>query len=245
MIYAKLTNDGENYFRSHTHGHYEIMIVREGDGLIYSGDKKYPFYEGCIFIAPPGVEHSVYSDLGHKIINIGGNFDRLLLSSNEIYKITDNEFGEGRLLAEAIMRNIYINEAYARSLCESFIQFLLLHIDIQPNIYSVVHKITDEIEKNFNDTELDVTSILNASGYAEDYIRAKFLSVTKTTPIKYLTSVRMKNAKALMSLYDFSISEIAVHCGILDVAYFSRLFKKYYGISPKDYKLSLKDSEKN
>ena len=241
MIYAKLTNDGENYYRSHTHGHYEIMVVREGNGMMCSGDKKYAFYPGCIFIAPPGVEHSVYSEHGHKIVNIGGSFDRLALSADDLHKITDNDYGEGRLLAEAIMRNIYINEEYARSLCESFIQFLLLHIDIQPNIYSVIHKITSEIEKNFTDPDIDVTMILNSSGYAEDYIRAKFLSVTKMTPIKYLTSVRMKNAKALMNLYDFSISEVAGRCGILDVAYFSRIFKKYYGISPKEYKNGLKN----
>lgn len=240
MIYALITNDGENYYRPHTHAHYEIMLVREGSGMIYFGERKYSFYPGCIFIAPPGTEHSLYSEYGHKIINIGGNFDRLMLSSGEPVKIMDTEHGEARMLGEAILRNIHINEEYAKSLCESFIQFLLLHVDVQPNIYSVIHKITSEIEKRFSDPDLDVTAILNSSGYAEDYIRAKFLAVTKMTPIKYLTAVRMKNAKMIMNISDFSISETAVRCGILDVAYFSRIFKKYYGVSPKEYKESVK-----
>ena len=236
MIYALITNDGENYYRAHTHSHHEIMLVKEGEGVIYNGDKKYPFYPGCIFIAPPGVEHSVFSEQGHKIINIGGRFDRLILAPKEINRLSDNEYGEARMLCEAILRNIYVNETYAQSLCKSLVQFLMLNVDVQPNIYSVVHRITSEIDNRYDDPELDVTAILNSSGYAEDYIRAKFLAVTKMTPIKYLTAVRMKNAKTLMTLYNFSISETAVRCGFLDSAYFSRLFKKYFGVSPKEYK---------
>ena len=59
------------------------------------------------------------------------------------------------------------------------------------------------------------------------------------TPVKYLTSVRMKNAKTLLTLYDYNINEVAFRCGILDNTRFSHLFKSYYGISPKQYRDSL------
>jgi AraC-like DNA-binding protein len=240
MLYALITNDGENYYRLHTHNHYEIMFVKGGVGFVSDGVKKYPFSPGSIFIAPPGVPHSVFSEQGHKIINVGGNFNSLALYEAEIYRLLDNEYKECRMLCEAILRNVYVNESYAQSLCASLLQFLVLSMDVQPNMNTAVRNITHEIEKRFADPMLDVTEILNASGYAEDYIRAKFLAVTKTTPVKYLTSVRMKNAKILMSLYDISISEIAERCGMLDVAYFSRIFKKYYGVSPREYMKSVK-----
>ena len=84
-----------------------------------------------------------------------------------------------------------------------------------------------------------MTSLLAASGYSEDYIRMKFQEVTKMTPVKYLTAVRLKNAKTLLTLCDCDINEVARRCGILDNTRFSRLFKSYYGISPKQYRDSL------
>ena len=51
------------------------------------------------------------------------------------------------------------------------------------------------------------------------------------------TTVRMKKAKELINLYgeDVSIARIAELCGIVDPAVFSKNFKKFYGISPKQY----------
>ena len=143
------------------------------------------------------------------------------------------------MLAEAIRRNFYINEGHAHSLLKSLISFILLQIDFQSSLSSVISKIISRIEENYDNPEFDVSTLLRDSGYAVDYIRSKFLAVTKMTPVKYLTSVRMKNAKAILSITDLSIGEVAERCGILDVAYFSRLFKKYFGVAPREYKGSL------
>lgn len=235
MLYAKLTNDGQYHYPNHSHNHYEIMYVLDGEGYFSSGDKKWPLSPGTIFIAPPGIGHATESKSGHRIINIGGNFDKLFFL-DDISVIYDNEFNEGKMLAEAILRNIYSNEEYAQSLCRSFIRYLLIGVKQQPIICSVIYKITSEIERQFDNPDFKVTDLLVASGYSEDYIRMKFQEITKMTPIKYLTSVRMKNAKTLLALYDFNINEVASRCGILDNTRFSRLFKSYYGISPKQYR---------
>jgi transcriptional regulator GlxA family with amidase domain len=57
------------------------------------------------------------------------------------------------------------------------------------------------------------------------------------TPKKYLTTIRMKKAKELLNLCgeDVSVSRIAEQCGIVDPAVFSKNFKQFYGISPKQY----------
>ena len=240
MLYANITDDGVNYFRPHTHKHHEIMFVLKGEGTFFVGDKKIPFSPGLIFVVSPGVVHSVKSVSGHKIINVGGYFDKLVILTDGYSQVFDNEHNEARMLAEAILRNMYINEEYAQSLCKAYVQYILMHIDVQPNMYLVIKKIIGEIENRFDDPTLNVTEILNTSGYAEDYIRYKFQEIMKTTPVKYLTSVRMRNAKTLIKLYDFNISEVGQRCGIPDAGYFSRLFKNHFGISPKQYKESLK-----
>ena len=60
------------------------------------------------------------------------------------------------------------------------------------------------------------------------------------TPIEYLTSVRMNNAKTMLRIFkDVSIQEIATKCGYFDAAYFTRCFKRIVGMSPREYREGL------
>ena len=57
------------------------------------------------------------------------------------------------------------------------------------------------------------------------------------TPLEYLTQIRIEQAKSyLINSNIYSISEIADMCGFSDQYYFSRVFKKTVGVSPRDYK---------
>ena len=239
LFYASAPKELECRFRNHTHKHYEIMIVIEGNGFFASGSRKWPFSPGSIFIAPPEMDHSTYSDDGYNIISIGGKFDNLF-AMDDICAIEDNEYGEGVMLAKAILRNVHSNKDYATALCRAFVKYLLMGVERPPFICSVVYKITSEIEKQFDDPDFKVTKLLEESGYSEDYIRMKFHEVMGMTPVRYLNEIRMRNAKDLITLYDFSISEVAFKCGVLDNAHFSRLFKSHFGMSPNQYRSSLK-----
>ena len=52
----------------------------------------------------------------------------------------------------------------------------------------------------------------------------------------YLTSVRITEAKKLLRFTDKTTEEIAENIGINGAAYFSRLFKRVEGVSPKEYR---------
>lgn len=54
--------------------------------------------------------------------------------------------------------------------------------------------------------------------------------------MEYLTELRMLEAQQLLSETDKSIAEIAEEVGYTDDKYFSRAFKKYSGLKPKDYR---------
>ena len=102
---------------------------------------------------------------------------------------------------------------------------------------AIVYKMMDFIKKNFDNSELSIVDLLKDSGYAKDYVRTKFFEVARMTPKKYLTTVRMKRAKELLNLYgdDVGIARIAEQCGIVDPAVFSKSFKQFYGVSPKQF----------
>ena len=56
--------------------------------------------------------------------------------------------------------------------------------------------------------------------------------------ISYITDLRIKKAKDLLEHSDLKTGEISEAVGIHDPAYFSVVFKKYTGMSPKAYKSS-------
>ena len=55
----------------------------------------------------------------------------------------------------------------------------------------------------------------------------------------------MKRAAHLLRTTDMQIQSIAAACGILDVQYFSKLFRREYGVSPKQFKENQVISKKN
>lgn len=64
---------------------------------------------------------------------------------------------------------------------------------------------------------MDLCEILNKSGYAEDYIRARFKYITGKTPVEFLSKVRISHACVLMDTYKsaLTLNEISEKCGDL------------------------------
>lgn len=235
------TSGTNNAHFEHSHNFYEIMLVIRGKGTFYTQDNEYLMQPGSIFIVAPNVSHGIVAKEGYKILSISGAFDRLSFI-DDIYALQDNIYNEGKKLAELILYNRFGNEDYVLSLCDAYVKYILLNLELTPkNTTASIYKIISKMEQHFGDSDLRVGGLLAESGYAEDYIRAEFLTITKMTPTKYLTNIRMKNAKTMIDLFgnDMSMSEIAERCGILDASIFSRMFKKHFGVSPTQYKNSL------
>ena len=118
---------------------------------------------------------------------------------------------------------------------------ILKNIKFNSDIERAVNSIKNKISTDFHDSNLNVTNILNDSGYAEDYIRAHFKKITSKTPVEFLNEIRIKHAETLIHIYQNSLalSEIAQRCGFEDYIYFSRKFKAVNGLSPQNYQKKL------
>ena len=55
---------------------------------------------------------------------------------------------------------------------------------------------------------------------------------------EYLANIRIEAAKDLLLSSDYSMQEVAERCGFADQSYFSNVFKKKTGLSPRKYKQS-------
>ena len=100
---------------------------------------------------------------------------------------------------------------------------------------TLVSKVKTYIEENYQkDISLDeVSRLVDISPY---YFSKLFKQEAGKNFIEYLTEIRMHHAEEFLRDPSYSIKEVCVMSGYSDPNYFSRLFKKYEGVTPSEYR---------
>ncbi|MEF9839388.1 MAG: PocR ligand-binding domain-containing protein [Lachnospiraceae bacterium] len=91
------------------------------------------------------------------------------------------------------------------------------------------------ISQHFN-TPLTLEDVASQVHLHPSYFSTMFKQSTGSTFKEYLNMVRIEESKRLLSNTDFSIIDIAVAIGFEDQSYFSKVFKKYTGLTPKQFR---------
>lgn len=128
-------------------------------------------------------------------------------------------------------------------MCEMFRTYCRLVRKNSLKTYSTVVK--DAILIIDADLSADISPnvIAESLGISLGYLSAVFRKETGQTLTEYLRARRMEYAKHLLSTTNLQIQSVALHCGILDVHYFSKLFKRVYQKTPTEYRLEQKHNE--
>ena len=127
--------------------------------------------------------------------------------------------------------------------CYSFFYSLLSYLDFlenQSNKESLNEKIISPaviyLKSHIYDCDLKLTKLQELCGISGTYFRRLFKARFGESPQEYVLSKRLSHAKAIIESGDFStITEVAYSVGYSDSLYFSRAFKKKYGLSPAHY----------
>lgn len=102
------------------------------------------------------------------------------------------------------------------------------------NIYEIVKYIHDHYKDNISNE--DLAKLFN---FHPNYLSTLFLENTGTTLHKYIIKYRLSRALKLLVTTNMSLGDICDHVNIKDQHYFSRIFKKYYGVPPSKFKQKL------
>lgn len=221
-------------YATHTHPYWEIILYLEGEGEFRFGQTRCGVRAGTVIVMPPGVAHSSYSAEGFRNIAVTGDFYRSFLTD---IPLVLQQTGEAQTLAQLLWQQRYAAGEYLSALLNAYISCLLQKVQYQDKLSQAVAQITGVLNSRFSDPELNVAALLDESGYARDYIRAKFRQLTGQTPNGYLTKVRIDHGRNMLDTYGsgISVTQTAQACGFADAAYFSRRFRQQVGMSPEQY----------
>ena len=89
------------------------------------------------------------------------------------------------------------------------------------------------VKDNYQD-KISISDLSKKLAYSESMLNRKFKKEVHITFNEYLNRYRINKAIELLKNSDYNITEISYMCGYSSAKYFSRVFKKYLGVSPSD-----------
>lgn len=236
-IIVTITADGVKSYPQHIHKTPEIAYYLEGEGHLKTPRGDIPFSKGTVIVIPAGVKHGSVSSNPYK--NICVHTDDLDFPVTDFLVGKDNLENDLKKLAELTLR-LSLDKTENGELFDSVftaykrLVFNALRIENGDVLAFVKEKLTQNLSNSF----FSFRELATDTGYSENHLRTIFTRRYGVTPNAYLTQIRMSYAKNLFALYGdkLKICEIAWRCGYQDPLYFSKVFKKTYGVSPRTYK---------
>lgn len=141
--------------------------------------------------------------------------------------------------AQKIEQIAYLSEGkgIAREMFQTYCRLVRKHSmkDFSPIVQKAIIFIESDLSAN-----LTLSTIAEAQNVSGGYLSAIFKKETGKTITQWITEKRINHAIHLLSTTHLQIQNVALRCGIMDVQYFSKIFKRQVGKTPKEYR----DSEK-
>lgn len=227
-----------------------FVYVTSGNAEYIFNDKKQKAETGNVIYLSKNSNYSInVCDDNYFFICIDFIFsnNKSDILENEIYKT------KGILMLENTFEKMYkywhLGNFSDKIKCKALIYSI--YSEIAKSVFSLyvprdrrkqIEELSTFISKNINNPDLNVKMLSNICNISEVHLRRIFSHIYHTSPIKFITSLRIKKAKELLSQESIAISEISLQCGFKNQYYFSKIFKAEINMTPTEYRNNYKDN---
>ena len=136
----------------------------------------------------------------------------------------------------AKMQTVEATADYLQGMIAQCIRWRIASVSENGN--SVIRKAKEYIDNNYMDEDISLNKVAENVGLTPTYLSALFKKETKQNFTDYVTLLRITRAKELLCCTKKLISEIAFEVGFRDYRYFSQIFKKQTGMTPRQFQNS-------
>ena len=113
-------------------------------------------------------------------------------------------------------------------------EWIALHAD-NTDDQRFIAKVREQIELHITEPTFNVDSLCNELNMSRTSFYNKIKVLTDKAPSDYIRLVRLKRAAQLLKEHKHSITEVAELTGFNDSKHFREVFKKHFGVTPRDY----------
>ncbi|MBR3967268.1 MAG: AraC family transcriptional regulator [Clostridia bacterium] len=216
-------------------GHTSLYYISNGKGTLEKDNRTFEISRGNIFVTKRNETVTLTPDRDSSIAYYFVCFDGTLAADFEdlppIFQGEERLFKEIYAIEDTSIKGISL---LAACIFELYSKYCLGE---KSNSDDYVENIKNYIALNYQNN-ISVGQIASILHLSRAYIARIFKKNVGISIIEYLITYRVKKAAELIKNGE-SITKSAYLCGFGDLSNFSKTFKKYIGISPKQYKKSI------
>ena len=258
---AKLLNaasakyGGDWHSVPHTHNHLELFYIVGGKGQFLIQDQLYPVDVNNLVLISPNVTHTEVSlnaqPLEYIVLGIEGIELQASSTSNGQFSILDQlESVEISGCLRNIIREMELKNTGYEDVCQAYMEILIIRlmrntalgIPTKPQAISTNRQcaaVRRYIDLHFKES-LTLEQLAEEAHMNKYYLSHSFKREYGVSPINYMISKRLEESKYLLAETDLSLSQIAQLLGFSSLSYFSQVFHRTQGITPKEYRQNQK-----
>lgn len=256
FMFYNLITDGKQKLMDNQGKYYQQSKISESIQMYKNFTKKegttYPYEKEKDLITKVKTGNakeakSILNDLlGYVLFSEGNNLDVVKSRAIELSSLLSRAAIEGGAATDTILKinNMFLKSAQQinsleelcyklQELVEVFTESMFNYTPTKNN--EIIKKAMSYISDNFasNITLDDVARHVHLN---PAYFSTIFKQSCGSSFKEYLNMVRIEESKRLLANTDYSVVDIAVATGFMDQSYFSKVFKKYTGLTPKQYR---------
>ncbi len=226
------------------HSMYRAHYVRGGSGKLHISHQEIPLKQGDVFFTFPDMQFSIesFEDFSYMYISFLGSRSNMIMDKLKISQ-RNFLFSGCEELSFFWESGLPFNVEISDLLTESVLLYTFAYLGnrILPKESenrkkdTLSLRIKNYIDDNFSNPELSLEQISKEVSYSPKYISTVFKKSFAVGITEYINTVRIQNACTLINQGATSVNEISIQCGYADAQYFSKIFKKKIGLSPKAF----------
>ena len=217
---------------------HRILLVAKGKGVLTADGREMTFGTGDLFFLFAGetVFLSPAEPTEYIYVNFEGARSDGLFRRFDITVFSRKREGFDGLLPFWRESLLHADEQNVDLAAEGVLLYTLSRLtSVKNGVADLTAEMIAYSEQHFGEFSLSLGSLAKELGYSVKYLSHLFKKKTGVGYAEYLRTLRIKHAVTLMDFGLQSVKNVALLSGFSDPLYFSSVFKKEMGVSPKEY----------
>jgi AraC-like DNA-binding protein len=107
--------------------------------------------------------------------------------------------------------------------------------EIKSNNEVLMDRIMKAISRNLDENEFGVDDLAKEVGLSRSHLQRKMKEQTGLNVAEFIRNIRLEQAARLLKEQKINVSQVAYSVGFSNLAHFSTVFKKHFGVTPTEY----------
>ena len=246
----------------HTHLDHELYYLMQGETCYFIGNKVFQVLDGAFVFIPRGVLHKTQflsSKISDRIL-LQAEFEFFsskqltnvvnILSKRPVQYVKEDNIELIKEIFEKIENIVPIKTEHQNTLYNLYVAEILIllceyGITEPTSDNGIEDALISSVQKYIGENYSKPITLSQMSEYfsvSEEHLSRKFKQKTGICISEFINYQRISYAADILKNEHISVTEVAERCGFNDSNYFSTVFKKVMGISPKQFSMQQKQN---